>query len=43
MSYLKMQDRGAYSHSHPTNQEASSEFDMFDENPWGVGMLKTST
>jgi hypothetical protein len=35
-----MQDRGAYSHSHPTNQEASSELALVDENPWGLGMFE---
>jgi hypothetical protein len=33
-----MQDRGDNSHSHPANQEVS-EFSLFDENPWGVGMF----
>jgi hypothetical protein len=34
-----MQDRGESSHSHPANQEVSSEFSLFNENPWGVGMF----
>jgi hypothetical protein len=35
-----MQDRGACSHSRPTNQEASSELALVDENPWGLGMFE---
>jgi hypothetical protein len=34
-----MQERGDCSHSHPANQEVSSEIALFDENPWGVGMF----
>jgi hypothetical protein len=40
VTYSKIQDRGACSHTHPTNQEASSELALVDENPWGLDMFE---